>query len=111
MVSTCLQTNLPAPALTPSARGQAMAHPVSKVSAELPLGLVVFKTPRGEPAAAILDATGTWHCPKLPVLNRVLNILFNPARGVGGDEPFGHAELRRVAAWIKGEVRSLRPAD
>ena len=71
--------------------------------AEPIVGLVVFTTHRGERAEAILDGEGRWSCPKLPVLDRVLNILFEPRRE--GTSPFGHAELHRVAAWIKGSVR------
>jgi len=66
------------------------------------IGVVDFPTHRGEPAEAILDGEGRWHCPQLPVLDRVLNILFDP-RGRGEDgAPFGVEELRRVAAWLRG---------
>ena len=86
-----------------SARISAAALPIR------PIGLVAFRTHRGEPAAAILAATGTWRCPELPVLDRVLNVLFCPDESGQGDRPFGHAELDRVAAWIKGEVRGVEP--
>ena len=69
------------------------------------LGVVIFTTHRGELAEAILDGEGRWRCPRLPVLDRVLNILFEPGREARGGIPFGHAELDRVAAWIKGRVR------
>lgn len=69
------------------------------------LGVVIFTTHRGELAEAILDGEGRWSCPRLPVLDRVLNILFEPGKEAGGGIPFGHAELDRVAAWIKGRVR------
>jgi hypothetical protein len=72
---------------------------------EATIGVVVFLTHKKEPAEAILDVAGTWHCPKLPVLDRVLNALYGPRRGAGGALPFGHAELIRVAAWLKGEAR------
>ena len=73
-----------------------------------PIGLVAFRTHRGEPAEAILDATGVWRCPVLPVLDRVLNALFRPDETVEPATSFGHAELGRVAAWIKGEVLGTR---
>src|SRR4051794_14508416 len=63
------------------------------------IGVVTFLTHRGERAEAILDGEGRWRCPVLPVLDRVLNALHAPRRG---DLPFGHAELIRVAAWLKG---------
>jgi hypothetical protein len=74
------------------------------------IGVVIFTTHRGERAEAILDSEGRWRCPRLPVLDRVLNILFEPARQARGSAEFGHAELDRVAAWIKGRVR-LGSAD
>lgn len=70
-----------------------------------PIGVVGFRTHRGEPAEAILDQEGRWCCPQLPVLDRVLNILFDPHRQSAEDEPLGHAELQRVAAWLKGTVQ------
>ena len=72
------------------------------------ISLVVFPAPRGEQAEAILDGEGTWRCPKRPVLDRVLNALYEPGRDATGDLPFGHAELVRVAAWLRGEVRLRR---
>ncbi|WP_145275026.1 hypothetical protein [Tautonia plasticadhaerens] len=68
--------------------------------------MVVFRTHRGERAEAILAGEGRWCCPGLPVLDRVLNALHGPSHDRGGVEPFGHAELARVAAWLKGEVRT-----
>ena len=70
------------------------------------LGLVAFRTHRGEPASAILDTNGVWRCPTLPVLDRVLNTLFSPGEVADRDDfAFGRAELERVAGWIKGEVQ------
>ncbi len=72
------------------------------------IGVVDFPTHRGEPAEVILDGDGRWHCPQLPVLDRVLNILFEPRRGAA-DAAFGVEQLRRVAAWLKGgSVRGAR---
>lgn len=71
------------------------------------IGIVDFSTPRGLPCEAILDARGSWHCPQLPVLDRVLNLLHAPdprARDLPGGD-FGRAELRNVAAWLRGSVR------
>jgi hypothetical protein len=75
-------------------------HPHSAGGADI--GMVVFLTHKKEQAEAILDREGTWRCPRLPVLDRVLNALHEPRRDRGGDLPFGHAELIRVAAWFKG---------
>ena len=69
------------------------------------IGKVVFLTHKKERAEAILDGEGTWCCPKLPVLDRVLNALYEPRQDAGDDLPFGHAELIRVAAWLKGEAK------
>ena len=69
-------------------------------------GVVRFRTHRGEPAEAILDERGHWQCPRLPVLNRVLNILYAPERvAVPGLSPEA-AALLRVANWLKGTVSS-----
>ena len=70
------------------------------------LGLVTFPGRRGERAEAILDVEGRWRCPKLPVLDRVLNILFAPGSEAIRVSPFGHDELERVAAWLNGTVRA-----
>lgn len=70
------------------------------------IGIVAFRTHRNEPAEAILDLEGIWRCPKLPVLDRVLNALHEPKSNP--DTSFGHAELLRVAAWLKGEARISR---
>lgn len=69
------------------------------------IGRVIFMTHRDERAEAILDVDGRWNCPVLPVLNRVLNALYEPRRTSGGDMRFGHSELIRVAVWLKGEAR------
>ena len=66
-------------------------------------GRVYFTTHRGEPAEAILDASGMWRCPQLPILDRVLNALFAPD-GEEDDLMASQVELIRVAAWIKGRV-------
>ncbi len=70
------------------------------------IGMVIFTTHRGERAEAILDGEGHWQCPRLPVLDRVLNILFDPTREAIGVVPFGHDALRRVADWLKGVVQA-----
>jgi hypothetical protein len=79
--------------------------PVRLPSCETNIGTVVFLTHKKERAEAILDAAGKWRCPELPVLDRVLNALHEPKRDARRDMPFGYAELIRVAAWLKGEVR------
>lgn len=71
------------------------------------IGTVIFPVPGNRRAEAILDGQGRWHCPRLPSFARVLNALHEPKRG--GDLPFGHAELIRVAAWVKGEARLSHP--
>jgi hypothetical protein len=84
------------------------AIPIQPATArETNIGVVVFLTHKKEQAEAILDGEGKWHCPKLPVLDRVLNILHEPREDAAGDMPFGHAELIRVAAWLKGRVKPL----
>ncbi len=70
------------------------------------IGKVIFATHRGERAEAILDVEGHWRCPRLPVLDRVLNILFDPTRETMVVAPFGHDALRRVADWLKGVVEA-----
>ena len=72
------------------------------------IGVVVFPTHRGERAEAILDGEGRWRCPKLPVLDRVLNILFEPKRVGQGGKAFGKEALERVAEWLKGRVVAER---
>src|SRR5579875_1474756 len=72
------------------------------------IGVVVFLTRKKEQAEAILDVEGVWRCPKLPVLDRVLNALHAPRQDSGDDVPFGLAELMRVAAWLKGVARVQR---
>jgi hypothetical protein len=72
------------------------------------IGVVVFLTHKNVQAEAILDVVGVWRCPKLPVLDRVLNALHGPRRDAGGTMLFGHPELIRVAAWLKGVVRFHR---
>ena len=66
------------------------------------IGEVRFTTHRGEPARAVLDDGGRWHCHELPVLNRVLNILHEPR--AASAEGYGRAELEAVAAWLRGTV-------
>jgi len=72
------------------------------------IGAVVFLTHKKEQAEAILDIEGKWRCPKLTVLDRVLNALHEPRRDAGGTMRFGHPELIRVAAWLKGVVSFQR---
>jgi hypothetical protein len=76
-------------------------HPIREPN----IGVVVFLTHKREQAEAILDIEGVWRCPKLPVLDRVLNALHKPRRDATGTVPFGHAELIRVAAWLKGVAK------
>jgi hypothetical protein len=76
--------------------------PVPQPVRGLNIGVVVFSTHKGERAEAVLDAGGRWRCPALPVLERPLDALHGPRPESGGDMPFGHAELIRAAAWLKG---------
>ncbi len=85
--------------LTPASGPGARTRPGSII------GMVIFTTHRGERAEAILDGEGHWRCPRLPVLDRVLNILFDPTREETRVAPFGHDALRRVAGWLKGDVQ------
>lgn len=73
------------------------------------IGVVVFLIHKGEQAEAILDLEGVWRCPRLPVLDRVLNALHGPRRDSGDDGPFGLAELMRVACWLRGVAKVHRP--
>jgi hypothetical protein len=86
----------------------AATDPLPHFDGETDIGMVVFLTHKKEQAEAILDVRGNWRCPKLPVMDRVLNALHEPKRDAGGDMPFGYAELIRVAAWFKGEARFHR---
>jgi hypothetical protein len=72
------------------------------------VGEVVFLTHRKEQAEAILDGDGRWRCPKMPVLDRVLNALYEPRRFANSDMPFGYGALIAAATWLKGEVRQRR---
>ncbi len=81
---------------------------LATTTSEPSIGVVVFLTHKGEQAEAILDLEGVWRCPKLPVLDRVLNALHAPREVSGSDVPFGLAELLRVAAWLKGVARVQR---
>lgn len=67
------------------------------------LGLVLFTTHRGELVEAILDPEGRWHCPRLPVLERPLNALYDPRRFEPASP--GTEALERAAAWLKGTVQ------
>lgn len=99
---------VPYPSLDPAC-GPRFASPIDPAPKPVrasDIGMVVFWTHKRERAEAILDAEGRWRCPRLPVLDRVLNALYEPRRDTAGDMPFGHAELIRVAAWLKGEVRT-----
>ena len=64
------------------------------------IGRVAFLTHRGEEAEAILHRSGRWHCPQLPILDRVLNALYAP-QGPAGGSAYGQAELQRVARWFR----------
>lgn len=108
MVTTPSRPDLPASDRSRGLRVRALVAPSGRDPGLAPIGRVAFRTHRGEPAEAILDAAGTWDCPQLPVLNRVLNALFAPDRAEVGLSPFGHRELARVAAWIGGEARLSR---
>lgn len=99
----------PAVCLFPSGIGETTRE-ASASSALAPvrptsIGVVVFRTHKNERAEAVLDIEGVWRCRKLPVLDRVLNALYEPRRNVEDDSPFGHPELFRVASWLKGEAR------
>ena len=48
------------------------------------IGVVVFQTHKGERAEAILDVEGVWRCPRLPVLDRVLNARASATLGDSG---------------------------
>ena len=87
----------------------APVDPVPQPAGEPDIGVVAFSTHRGERAEAVLQAYGEWRCPKLPVLERPLDALYGPRRDTGGDMPFGHTELIRVAAWLKGVAKVRRP--
>jgi hypothetical protein len=112
MDSTLCRSGLPMPG---SSFGPCYEHQDSPQTAEVRvpvrepyIGVVVFLTHKGEQAEAILDIEGVWRCPKLPVLDRVLNALHAPKQDSGDDVPFGLAELMRVAAWLKGVARVHR---
>ncbi len=99
---TCFDGHDPEPRIPRETDG------IGQPSAEASIGVVAFRTHRGEPAEAILDARGVWRCPQLPVLDRVLNLLHPPRRDARNGLPFGQAELIRVAAWFKGVARIHR---
>ncbi len=80
------------------------SEPLPPRQSEPIIGLVIFRTHRGERAEAILDHQGRWCCPKLPVLDRVLNILYEPRRVGQESAAFGHEALGRVVEWLKGTV-------
>ena len=79
------------------------------------IGVVEFRDHHKRLAEAVLAGDGTWNCPKLPVLNRVLNSLYDPRRSTLASVPFGHEAVRRTAAWLKGTAwfsdQSHVPAD
>ena len=78
-------------------RGSASARPGEM------LGLVLFTTHRGELVEAVLDLRGRWRCPRLPALERPLNILYDPRRFA--PSPPGVEALERAAVWLKGTVQ------
>ena len=104
MVASPSQPDLTAQTRFWSAQDQPPDESVGRLRAAVPVGMVVFRTHRGGLAEALLDDSGVWSCPRLPVLDRVLNALFAPSPTDAGSPHFGRAELARVAAWIKGEV-------
>ncbi len=61
----------------------AATDPVAYSDGETDIGMVVFLTHKKTQAEAILDLEGKWRCPKLPVLDRVLNALHEPKRDAG----------------------------
>jgi hypothetical protein len=95
----------PDPGCRPQVRAAIEPPPRPDRDREAGLGVVDFLTHKRERAEAILDSEGRWQCPRLPVLDRVLNTLHAPRRGEG---PFGQAELARVAAGLRGEGRADR---
>lgn len=102
-----------APAIRPADafRGPSADDPAPVADRGPIIGVVVFPDRRGGQLEAILDDRGRWSCPRLPVLDRVLNILYEPGRVDGGASPFGHRALIQAAEWLKGEVRFRRPDD
>jgi len=100
-LSTCLGDDPEYPT-----RWTPMTRPCFRTRPGPIIGMVIFTNHRGERVEAILDVEGRWRCPRLPVLNRVLNILFDPTREGMGGAPFGQEALRRVAAWLKGVVQA-----
>ena len=75
------------------------------------MGTVRFSTHRGESAEAYLDESGRWHCPRVPVLVRVLDALYDPRRAESEfDEP-ERAQLLAAARWLKGSVEPAETAD
>jgi len=69
------------------------------------VGKIQFSTHRGDSAEAILDETGHWSCPRMPVLVRVLDTLYDP-RTEGYIRPErAHEKLHAAARWLKGTVR------
>jgi hypothetical protein len=108
MVPTPCRSDFPSPGspFVPCCGDQdsATTDGVRHLVRESSIGVVVFLTHKRKQAEAILDIEGVWRCPKLPVLDRVLNAFHEPRRRPGAVVPFGHAELIRVAAWLKGVV-------
>lgn len=110
MLSSCRGSVLmrihPAHDLGEGIRNATVAEAVPQSDRAAIVGMVIFTTHRGERAEAILDDQGRWRCPELPVLDRVLNILFEPREGATADVSAGHDALHRVAAWLKGVVQA-----
>ncbi len=75
------------------------------------VGVVAFLTHKKEPAEATLTRDGRWRCPGLPVLERPLNSLYEPARFAAAGRPFGHEALDQVAAWLRGDVVERYPSE
>jgi hypothetical protein len=68
------------------------------------IGTVDFATHRGEPAQAILDDAGHWHCEQMPVLVRVLDALYAPKIGMNCGSMRAD-QLHAAARWLRGTVR------
>ena len=94
----------------PSCRGLPGGQASASEGAGL-VGVVRFPTHRGAPAAAVLGRDGHWRCAELPVLDRVLNTLFEPRRWGSAGGPFGVEAVRAVAGWLRGATVELPDAD
>jgi hypothetical protein len=58
-------------------------------------------------AEAVLQEDGSWECPEVPVLVRVLDTLYSPSRdGMTAENPRGRRHLHDAARWLKGTVEA-----